>query len=151
MKWQEYKKGNYPEFGVEVLGYNEKWKDEFTPMGIRIGYKSMDEGFVSSRFDADDDNYYTTFNDNPIFWIKLEEMIPENEASQTNYSEMNENKTHQEVKELAAAIINQINKTTQETQKKKNINWEERTYNVASNIFYKNLDSAPVHWTPRGN
>ena len=34
---------------------------------------------------------------------------------------------------------------------KTDIDWEERIFNLASNLFFKSLESMPTKWTPLGN
>lgn len=48
-----------PEFGVEVIAYNEKWIDEdFNPNGTRVGF-IQDDGFTSANWNNEQDCYDT--------------------------------------------------------------------------------------------
>lgn len=61
MKQKWYKMSEIkPGFGVEVLGYNEKWIDEdFCPNGIRVGFIHDDDGFTSAFWNDEQDCYDT--------------------------------------------------------------------------------------------
>lgn len=62
MKQKWYKMSEIkPEFGIEVIGYNEKWIDEdFNPNGTRVGF-IQDDGFTSASWNNEQDCYDTCY------------------------------------------------------------------------------------------
>jgi hypothetical protein len=72
MKWQEVTidfMNNGVISGEEMLGYNPDWEDEdFNPGGFRVCFYDSFRGWVSTRYDGDQDSYVTEEGDDPM-WV----------------------------------------------------------------------------------
>jgi len=58
-----------PPYDTEVLLFNENWKMEQNPEGVRIGFYSYSEDWVSANLVSMDEQLYdTSINQTPTHW-----------------------------------------------------------------------------------
>jgi len=73
--WNKYTEGK-PSLGTEVIAQNDKWKSEYNPKGIRIGFQNLSDGddgeFLSARYNNSQDSWITDTEQLPTYWKSTE-------------------------------------------------------------------------------
>lgn len=75
IKWYSYSE-HRPIECEDVLAYNEAWKDEYNPTGIRIGFLGAHGFFFSSYWDESEQQYVTS-QASPTKFMPLSKLQPE--------------------------------------------------------------------------
>lgn len=63
------KKHPLPKF-EEVLAYNKEWVEaDFNPKGVRIGYLTDEGNFISAKYDPDEEDYISKYEEGDDYQI----------------------------------------------------------------------------------
>ena len=74
MIWIKYSEQK-PTHGVEVIAYNESWiNEDLNPRGIRVGFRTDAEEFVSAAFLKYESLEYESVFGDPTYWCEIPEL-----------------------------------------------------------------------------